>query len=81
MTDVASDLNAVPTNRHPRVERVDERLVESYRRMSPADRIAAAIAATGFVRRRLQTHLEAQPGWTAEQARAEVARRFLRGIR
>ena len=66
---------------HHRVERLDPQLIESYRRMSPSDRIATSIAATRFVRQRLQTHLEGQPGWTPEEARAEVAKRFLRGLR
>ena len=62
-----------------RPERIDPRLVEVYRRMSPAERLAAAFDMTRLVRSRLEAHLGARDGWTPERVRSEIARRFLRG--
>jgi len=59
-------------------ERVDPRLVAIYREMSPAERLAAGFDATRLVRARLEAHLSVNDGWTPDQIRAEVARRFLR---
>jgi len=62
-------------------ERIDPRLVAIYREMTPDERLAAAFDATRFVRSRLEAHLGANEGWTQEQIRSEVARRFLRASR
>ncbi len=52
--------------------------IEAYRRMTPAERLAAGFAATAFVRERLFAHFAHQhPDWTAEQVRQAVARRML----
>ena len=66
-----------PDGRPP--ELLDPRLVAVYREMSTEQRLAAAFDATSLVRSRLEPHLGAREGWTPEQVRAEIARRFLRG--
>lgn len=62
-------------------ERVDPRLVAIYQKMTPEERLAAAFDATRLVRSRLEAHLGANEGWTQEQIRSEVARRFLSASR
>ena len=62
-------------------ERIDPRLVAIYREMTTDQRLAAGFDATRLVRSRLEAHLGANEGWTPEQIRSEVARRFLRASR
>jgi hypothetical protein len=66
--------------RLPRIEILDEAIVEVLRRKSPAERLEMAMAANRLVRMRLEGHLYTlHPDWNAKQIQEEIARRVNRG--
>ncbi len=66
--------------RRPRVEILDEAIVEVLRRQSPAERMEMVLAANRLVRMRLEGHLHSlHPEWGPKQIQEEIARRVNRG--
>jgi hypothetical protein len=67
-----------PFPRALRVDRLDPDLVPVYRAMTPAQRVAAGLAATDLIRERLRAAIrEAHPEWTDEAIAEAASRRML----
>lgn len=63
--------------RDVRIERLDPRVVEALRRMTPGERIEAGLRHSDLLRESARAVIEHQhPGWTREQVRAELFRRM-----
>ena len=62
---------------HP-IERLDRRVAEIYRRMTPTERIALVLEGNDTMRTMLNARLRGDhPDWTDRQIADEIARRFL----
>lgn len=60
-----------------RIEVIDERQAEIFRRMSPLERIETGLSMAGFAREIIAAHLRARhPSWTEDRIARETVRRF-----
>jgi hypothetical protein len=63
--------------RDVRIERVDPRVVEALRRMTPGERIEAGLRHSDLLRESARALIEHQhPEWSREQVRDELFRRM-----
>ncbi len=64
-------------NIRPRIELLDEAVVEVLRRKTPAERLAMIFAADRTMRLRLEGHLRSRhPDWDTQTVMQEIARRM-----
>ena len=74
------EIRTTNSMQNPRIEILDEAIVEVLRRKSPAERMEMALAANRLVRMRLEGHLcSLHPEWNAKRIQEEIARRVNRG--
>ena len=73
-----SDPSAVKIG--PRIEMLDEAMVEVLRRKTPAERVAMIFAANRTMRLRFEGHLRSRhPDWDTPTVMREIARRMSGG--
>jgi hypothetical protein len=66
--------------RQPRIEILDDAVVQVLRSKTPAQRLAMVFAANRTMRLRLEGHLRSvHPDWDAAAVAAEIARRMSHG--
>ncbi len=64
----------------PRIEILDEAMVDVFRRKTPVERVAMIFAANRTMRLRLEGHLRSRhPEWDDRTVIGEIARRMSRG--
>ncbi len=60
-----------------RIEVIDERTAEVYRRMQPHERVERGLQMNAFARGVIEANVRrVHPEWTDERVKAEVRRRF-----
>jgi len=78
--DSISASNALPRATRPRVELLDEAIVQVLRRKTTVERVAMIFEANRTMRLRLEGHLRScHPDWDDQAIMQEIARRMSRG--
>jgi len=72
--------NPPNVRKRPRIELLDDAIVEVLRRKTPVERVAMIFAANRTMRLRLEGHLRSlHPDWDTQAVMQEVARRMSLG--